>query len=94
MKGPGWRIYIALFILIILVVAFRYTEGFDSYNRNLSDASSEYNSLDASHNNTLYKSNKEFTQDTAKFNALTDARIDNAFKKTDVTSGWDFFLFK
>lgn len=93
MKGPGWRIYIALFILIILVVAFRYTEGFDSYNRTLSNASSEYNSLDSSHNDTLYKSNKEFTQD-ASFNALTNTETDNAFRKTDVTSGWDFFLFK
>lgn len=93
MKGPGWRIYIALFILIILVVAFRYTEGFDSYNRNLSDASSEYNSLDSSHNDTLYKTSKDFTRD-ASFNALTNTQADNAFRKTDVTSGWDFFLFK
>ena len=93
MKGPCWRIYIALFVLIILVVAFRNTEGFDSYNRSTYEISSEYSPIDASHNDTLYQNAKEFTGDSS-LNALTNTQLDNAFRKTDVTSGWDFFLFK
>jgi hypothetical protein len=93
MKGPGWKIYIALFILIILVVAFRYTEGFNSYNKKLSNSSADYYSLDSSYNDTLYN-NKEFTKD-ASFNDLKDTQLDNTtFRKTDITAGWDFFLFK
>jgi hypothetical protein len=93
MKGPCWRIYIALFLFIMLIVAFRYTEGFNSYNKTTDDISSEYATMDSSYNNTLYKSSSEFNQDPS-LNALTNTQLDNAFRKTDVTSGWDFFLFK
>ena len=94
MKRPVWSIYIALFLLIILCAAFRYTEGFDSYNKKLLNSSADYYSLDSSYNHTLYKNNKEFTKD-ASFNDLTDTQLDNTtFRKTDITAGWDFFLFK
>lgn len=92
MKSPGWKIYIALFLLIILVVAFRYTEGFDSYNKTLNDAETEYN-IDSSNNDTYkLKDSSELTQ-VPTFDSLTNIQ-DNSFRKPDITSGWDFFSFK
>jgi hypothetical protein len=46
MKGP-WIIFIALFILIVLIVAFPRTEGFNSYNVQLDGSDIDY---DASFN--------------------------------------------
>jgi hypothetical protein len=64
MKGPCWRIYIALFLFIILIVAFRYTEGFDSYNKFTDNTSSEYATIDSSYN-TLYQSSSQLNQDAS-----------------------------
>ena len=78
MKGPCWRIYIAIFILIILVVVFPYKEGFDSYNKTF--ILSDYNVIDPSYNDT--PANEHSTNSIFKY--LTNTLLDNTFSKTDI----------
>jgi hypothetical protein len=90
MKGPCWRIYIALFILICLVVIVPYSEGFNSYNKYSAELSSVYNEMDLSYNDSLTVP----TNNDIKINDLTNIPLDIAFRKPDVLSEQDNYLFK
>jgi hypothetical protein len=87
MKGPCWRIYIALFILICLVVIVPYSEGFNSYNKYSSEYSTNYDEVDTSYNQIIPNNDE-------KINDLTNIPLDIAFRTPDVLTEQDNNLFK